>query len=59
MLAPDGQVLLAFQTGADQVTRQTDWHGHAVALDHYRRTPAAVTAQLAAAGLHVHATLTR
>ena len=59
VLAPGGQVLLAFQTGAGEVRHQADWHGHAVALDHYRRTPADVAAQLATAGLHVHATLTR
>jgi SAM-dependent methyltransferase len=59
VLAPGGQVLLAFQTGAGEVRHQTDWHGHAVALDHYRRTPAEVTARLATAGLHVHSTLTR
>jgi SAM-dependent methyltransferase len=58
-LAPGGQVLLAFQTGAGEVAHQADWHGHAVALDHYRRSPADVTAHLAAAGLHVHTTLTR
>ena len=59
VLAPGGQVLLAFQTGAGEVSRQTDWHGHAVALDHYRRAPADVADQLAAAGLHVHTTVTR
>jgi SAM-dependent methyltransferase len=59
VLAPGGQALLAFQTGAGERLHQTDWHGHTVALDHYRRTPAEVTAGLAAAGLHVHATLTR
>jgi SAM-dependent methyltransferase len=59
VLAPDGQILLAFQTGAGEVRHQTDWHGHAVALEHYRRTPADVTARLAAADLHVHTTVTR
>ena len=59
VLAPGGQVLLAFQTGAGERLHQTDWHGHAVALDHYRRTPADVAAQLATAGLHAHTTLTR
>jgi SAM-dependent methyltransferase len=59
VLAPGGQVLLAFQTGAGAAIHQADWHGHAVALDHYRRTPADVTARLAVAGLHVHTTLTR
>ena len=58
-LAPAGQLLLAFQTGAGEVSHQTDWHGHAVALDHYRRSPADVTAQLAAADLRVHTTLVR
>jgi len=59
VLAPGGQVLLAFQTGAGEVGHQTDWHGHPVALDHYRRSPADVTGHLAAAGLHVHTTLVR
>jgi SAM-dependent methyltransferase len=59
VLAPGGQVLLAFQTGAGERLHQTDWHGHAVTLDHYRRAPADVTARLAAAGLRVRATLTR
>ena len=59
VLAPGGQVLLAFQTGAGEVSHQTDWHGHPVALDHYRRAPADVTGHLAAAGLHVHTTLVR
>ena len=59
VLAPGGQVLLAFQSGAGERLHQTDWHGHDVNLDHYRRSPADVTAQLAAAGLHVHTTLTR
>ncbi len=59
VLAPGGQVLLAFQTGAGEVRHQTDWHGHAVALDHYRRTPAEVTGHLATAGLHVHTTVIR
>jgi SAM-dependent methyltransferase len=59
VLAPGGQVLLAFQTGAGEVSHQTDWHGHRVALDHYRRAPADVTGHLAAVGLHVHTTLVR
>jgi SAM-dependent methyltransferase len=59
VLAPDGQILLAFQTGAGEVVHQTDWHGHPVTLDHYRRSAAQVTAELDAAGLHVHTTLTR
>jgi SAM-dependent methyltransferase len=59
VLAPGGQVLLAFQAGAGERLHQTDWHGHAVALDHYRRAPADVADQLAAAGLHVHTTVTR
>jgi SAM-dependent methyltransferase len=59
VLAPGGQVLLAFQTGAGEVRHQTDWHGHAVALDHYRRSPADVAAHLAAAGLHAHTSITR
>jgi SAM-dependent methyltransferase len=59
VLAPGGHVLLAFQTGAGERVHQAEWHGHAVALDHYRRTPADVAGHLAAAGLPVHTTLTR
>jgi SAM-dependent methyltransferase len=59
VLAPGGQVLLAFQAGAGEIDHQTDWHGHAVALDHHRRSPAEVSAGLAVAGLHVHTTVVR
>jgi hypothetical protein len=57
--APGGQLLLAFQAGAGERRHQSDWHGHPVALDHYRRDPAAVAAALADVGLRVRATLRR
>jgi SAM-dependent methyltransferase len=59
VLAPGGQLLLAFQAGAGEHRHLTDWHGHRVALDHYRRDPDDVTAALATAGLPVRATLLR
>jgi SAM-dependent methyltransferase len=59
VLAPGGQALLAFQTGTGERLHQTDWHGHEVSLDHYRRDPDDVAAQLVAAGLHVTARLLR
>jgi SAM-dependent methyltransferase len=59
VLAPGGQVLLAFQAGADERVHQTDWHGHRVDLDHHRRRPGTVAGLLAAAGLDVRARLTR
>jgi SAM-dependent methyltransferase len=59
VLAPGGQLLLAFQSGGGERLHQTDWHGHPVSLDHYRRDPAAVAAALTRAGLAVRATLLR
>ena len=59
VLAPGGQVLLAFQTGPDERLHQTDWHGHEVDLDHYRRRPDPVADLLTAAGLDVRARLVR
>jgi hypothetical protein len=59
VLAPGGQALLAFQTGTGERLHQTDWHGHEVSLDHYRRDPDEVAAALTAAGLDVRARLLR
>ena len=59
VLAPGGRLLVAFQTGAGERLHQTDWHGHEVSLDHYRRDPGEVADQLTAAGLHVTARLVR
>jgi SAM-dependent methyltransferase len=59
VLAPGGQLLLAFQAGAGERLHQTDWHGHEVSLDHYRRSPDDVAAALTAAGLHVTARILR
>jgi SAM-dependent methyltransferase len=59
VLAPGGRLVVAFQTGAGERLHQTDWHGHEVSLDHYRRDPGAVADQLTGAGLHVTARLVR
>jgi SAM-dependent methyltransferase len=59
VLRPGGSVLLAFQAGAGERLHQTDWHGHEVDLDHYRRDPEAVAALLTAAGLDVRMRLLR
>jgi SAM-dependent methyltransferase len=59
VLGPGGQVLLAFQTGTGERLHQTEWHGHEVSLDQYRRSPGEVEAQLATAGLPVTARLVR
>jgi SAM-dependent methyltransferase len=59
VLAPAGQLLVAFQTGAGERLHQTDWHGHQVSLDHYRRDPDDIAARLTAAGLELRARLVR
>ena len=59
VLAPGGQLVLAFQVG-DEPRHITNSYGHA-GLDAlaYRLRPARITELLTAAGLPVHATLTR
>lgn len=59
VLAPGGQVLVAFQVGDDERLHQVDWHGHRVDLDHHRRRPNTVADLLTAAGLEVRARLVR
>jgi SAM-dependent methyltransferase len=59
VLRPGGSVLLAFQAGAGERLHQTDWHGHEVDLDHYRRDPETVAGLLTAAGLDVRMRLLR
>lgn len=59
VLAPTGQLLIAFQVGADERLHQTDWHGHGVHLDHYRRRPDTVADLLTAAGFEVRGRLVR
>ncbi|PRY34812.1 class I SAM-dependent methyltransferase [Umezawaea tangerina] len=58
VLAPGGYALLAFQVG-DEVVHVTQGYGHDVDLEAYRRSPDAVGAQLAEAGLAAHSTLVR
>jgi SAM-dependent methyltransferase len=59
VLAPGGRLLVAFQAGAGERLHQTEWHGHEVSLDHYRRDPDDVADQLTGAGLLVTARLVR
>lgn len=59
VLAPGGEVLVAFQVGDDERLHQVDWHGHRVDLDHHRRRPDTVADLLTAAGLDVRARLVR
>jgi SAM-dependent methyltransferase len=58
VLAPGGQLLMAFQAGADP-RRLDHAYGHPVALDVHRRPPELVTALLAEAGLTVHTQVLR
>jgi SAM-dependent methyltransferase len=58
LLAPDGQLLLAFQVGDERVHLEQGY-GHAIALDAYRLAPDAVTDLLNEAGLTVHASVMR
>jgi ubiquinone/menaquinone biosynthesis C-methylase UbiE len=58
VLAPGGQVLLAFQTG-DDLLHLTEALGHGVALDFHRHRPERVAELLDEAGLRVHARTVR
>jgi ubiquinone/menaquinone biosynthesis C-methylase UbiE len=58
VLAPGGQLLLAFQVG-DEPLRLTEAWGHTVALDFHRRRPEQLAALLDEAGLPVRARLVR
>lgn len=58
LLAPGGQVLLAFQVGDERVHVEQAY-GHAVSLDAYRLSPERVGALLSQAGLVVHARMLR
>ena len=58
VLRPGACLLLAFQVG-DAPVHLTQAYGHAVSLDAYRLDPAAVTGQLADAGITVEARLVR
>jgi SAM-dependent methyltransferase len=60
VLSPGGRLILAFQLGDGSGTvRRGDFLGHEVELRAWFRQPADVAALLAAAGLPVHATLSR
>lgn len=58
VLRPGAQLLLAFQTGNEQV-HLTEGFGHTVSLDFYLRPPQQVEDMLTQAGLPVHARLVR
>jgi SAM-dependent methyltransferase len=59
VLAPGGQLLLAFQAGTGELHHVDDWHGHRVSMDAYRRDPGEIARLLTAAGLDVRASLVR
>jgi SAM-dependent methyltransferase len=58
VLAPGGQVVLAFQVG-DRPRRVEEAFGHSFPLDFHRRTPERMTALLLDAGLPVHTSTVR
>jgi SAM-dependent methyltransferase len=58
VLAPGGQVLVAFQVG-DEQRQRTEAFGHPVTLDYYLRPPEVVAELLDQAGLPVKARLVR
>ncbi|GAB3413500.1 class I SAM-dependent methyltransferase [Flindersiella endophytica] len=58
VLAPGGQLLIAFQVG-DEVRHLTEGYGHRIELNAYRLQPARIEQQLADAGLTVYARLVR
>jgi len=58
VLAPGGQLLIAFQTG-DQSLHLREALGHEIGLDFHRRRPELVAELLGRAGLPVHARMLR
>jgi len=58
VLRPGGELLVAFQVGAEQV-RLVQAYGHPVSLVVHRRSPDEVADLLRNAGFHVHARLVR
>lgn len=59
VLAPGGQLLLAFQVGENEHVHKQEAYGHAVSLDNYRLSPDHVAELLGAAGLVVHTRVLR
>jgi SAM-dependent methyltransferase len=59
VLAPGGQVLMAFQSGADEVVFRPDAHGTGLPLTSFRHHPDTVTDVLGRAGLTVHTRVVR
>ncbi len=58
VLAPGGQLLLAFQVG-DERRHLQQAYGHAISLDTYRMQPGQLVQQLNTAGMPVHARVVR
>jgi len=58
MLAPGGQLLIAFQVG-DELLHLSEALGHEIALDFHRRRPEHVAELLSRAGLPVRARMLR
>jgi SAM-dependent methyltransferase len=59
VLAPGGELLLAFQTGGDQIHRLSAAYGHELTLDVHQRPVELVAELLTGAGFDVRARLTR
>ncbi len=55
VMAPGGQVLLAFQAGAGEAVHRCELYGTGLSLTSYRHAPDEVTRCLTAAGLRPHA----
>ena len=59
VLAPGGQLLLAFQAGGNEHVHKDEAYGRAVSLDNYRLSPDHVAESLGKAGLVVHTRVLR
>jgi SAM-dependent methyltransferase len=59
VLQPGGQLLLAFQAGANEQVHRHEAYGHPVTLDSYRLSPDHVAEMLMRAGLLVHTRMVR
>jgi SAM-dependent methyltransferase len=59
VLAPGGQLMLAFQAGNDDPQHVDEWFGHAVSLDAHRWSPRRIGELLGEAGFLLRASMVR
>lgn len=59
VLAPGGHLLLAFQSGEDELVRLHEAYGHQVSCDVYRLSPHQIVERLGEAGFAVHSRMSR